>query len=718
MNKRLSLKILGLIFAFLISVFLSSLITFCLMQIFLKQPEEILNINVFEVLETVKSSKESIQIFVLTIISFMLFATVSIFKFFRTKNYHSKTYKVTDNIEIPLPVGGKQTQHGSVWWLNKKNFKKTFGTNTIDTENPTIQELLSKSDDDREVLIKSDNDESVKVSLDVESLPEELRKPIFKKGGLVVGKKDRTIFKPYIKNIKIPKTTKHLKIPSIKARKVEDIYFIDDDLHSLTIGATRSGKTRSLVLQSINNTALAGENMIISDPKGELFEYTCVELKRLGYNVLTLDFKTPLKSSKYNFLQPVIEAIKQKNTPKAENYASDIVQSLVGDVKGNGEAIWNNGEKAVIRATIMAVVMENIDNPKLQNLPNVYHFIAEMCKEQEDKTTLIDTYLDFLKEVDKTHPAIASFAPAQMAASKTRASFYTSALSTLNIFMDSYVASMISENEIDINKFNEEKTALFMILPDEKTTFYGLCSLFVNQVYTKLVEMADEKGGRLKIRTNFILDEFGNFSAIPNFGGFLTVGGGRGIRFNLFVQSFSQLNEKYGDNTAQNILDNCYVWNYLKTSNETTAEKISKKIGTYTTTSWSESSDKKSDNGGSNSMNLISRALLTPDEILRLQRPYLLVMCSGTEPAITNAPDLSKWTFNKLLGLGDKNWNIKVRQKREDAREIKEISPLELWDIDKQTMELKQKKKEQELEERRLNFMKRQGAIEYPKGNL
>lgn len=182
------------------------------------------------------------------------------------------------------------------------------------------------------------------------------------------------------------------------------------------------------------------------------------------------------------------------------------------------------------------------------------------------------------------------------------------------------------------------------------------------------------------------------------------------------MQSFSQLNEKYGDNTAQNILDNCYVWNYLKTSNETTAEKISKKIGTYTTTSWSESSDKKSDNGGSNSMNLISRALLTPDEILRLQRPFLLVMCSGTEPAITNAPDLSRWNFNKLLGLGDKNWNILIRQKREDARNLREITPLELWDIDKQTMELKQRKKEKELEERRMNFMKRQSGIEYPKG--
>jgi len=147
-------------------------------------------------------------------------------------------------------------------------------------------------------------------------------------------------------------------------------------------------------------------------------------------------------------------------------------------------------------------------------------------------------------------------------------------------------------------------------------------------------------------------------------------------------------------------------------------KKFQRRYGTYTTTSWSESSDKKSDNGGSNSMNLISRALLTPDEILRLQRPYLLVMASGTEPAITNSPDLSKWLFNRLLGLGDKNWNIKVRQMREDTREIKEISPLQLWDIDKQTMKLKQMKKEKELEERRLNFMKRQGGIDYPKGNL
>ena len=208
---------------------------------------------------------------------------------------------------------------------------------------------------------------------------------------------------------------------------------------------------------------------------------------------------------------------------------------------------------------------------------------------------------------------------------------------------------------------------------------------------------------------------FGNFSAIPNFGGFLTVGGGRGIRFNLFVQSFSQLNEKYGDNTAQNILDNCYVWNYLKTSNEVTAEKISKKLGTYTTSSWSESN---SSSGGavnkSKSMNLTQRALLTTDEILRIERPYLLVMCSGLSPAMTNSPDLSKWYFNSILGLGNKSWNTKVREYRENHRFTRRITPLKLWDIAEKTKMAKktlQDEKLQDEKDRRMREVNIEGKL-------
>ncbi|MBP3595904.1 MAG: type IV secretory system conjugative DNA transfer family protein [Clostridia bacterium] len=170
-----------------------------------------------------------------------------------------------------------------------------------------------------------------------------------------------------------------------------------------------------------------------------------------------------------------------------------------------------------------------------------------------------------------------------------------------------------------------------------------------------------------------------------------------------------------GDNTAQNILDNCYVWNYLKTSNEVTAEKISKKLGSYTTSSWSESN---SSSGGavnkSNSMNLTQRPLLTTDEVLRIERPYLLVMCSGLSPAMTYSPDLSKWKFNEILGLGNKSWNTKVREYRETHRNIRKITPLKLWNIADQTKEFKkvlQKKQLMEEKARRMKNINLEGKL-------
>lgn len=162
-------------------------------------------------------------------------------------------------------------------------------------------------------------------------------------------------------------------------------------------------------------------------------------------------------------------------------------------------------------------------------------------------------------------------------------------------------------------------------------------------------------------------------------------------------------------------MDNCYVWNYLKTSNETTAEKISKKLGTYTCSSWSESN---SSSGGavnkSNSMNLTQRSLLTTDEILRIERPSLLVMCSGLSPAITYSPDLSKWKYNSILGLGNKTWNIKVREYRENNRAIRKIMPLQLWNIAEQTKEFKKILKQKQLaeeKEKRLKSINLEGKL-------
>ena len=464
-----------------------------------------------------------------------------------------------------------------------------------------------------------------------------------------------------------------------KKKKTEDIYYIDDNVHSLVVGATRSGKTRSVVLQTIGNLGLAGESIIISDPKAEIFHYTSDFLKNLGYDIITLDFKNPSKSTRYNYLQPVIDAVNNNDFRKAEEYAWDITQGLVGEDNSRMEKIWRDGEMAVIAGAIISVVFDNKEHPEYQNLTNVYSFISEMCKTVGQQMP-INKYIESLPP---EHPASTIFGIARIAPEKTRGSFFTSALITLRLFTSKSIYGMTCKSDFSLKQSGERKTATYIILPDEKTTYYPLASLFVYQNYVSLVESADERGGELKTRVNYILDEFGNFTTIPAFSNMLTVAGGRRIRFNLFLQSFSQLENKYGREIAENIRDNCQTWIYLKTASNETASIISKKLGCYTTSSYSRSSSYSKYQNGSNSesVNLISRSLLTEDEILRIERPYVLIIQTGLFPIITKLPDLSKWKFNSLFGMGNQEHNRVLRLKRESKRPVKETEEMKLWGI-------------------------------------
>jgi type IV secretion system protein VirD4 len=460
----------------------------------------------------------------------------------------------------------------------------------------------------------------------------------------------------------------------------EGIYYLADDVHSLTIGATRSGKSRCIVLQSIAHTALTGESMVVNDPKGELAAYCTPYLKRLDYEVIRLDFKNPLKSDRYNFLQPVIDAVNLGDNAKAVDLVWDITSSLVpADEKG--ERIWNDGQASVIAGAIMSVVFDNRDNPQYQNLTNVYHFILNMCR-TEGTDMLINKYI---KDIKDNHPAKGLFGIAQIAPSRTRGSFFTSALTTLRLFTNENIYSQTCASDFILADTGSKKRVIFIILPDEKVTFYSLASLFVYQHYVALTGAADERGGRLKIRVNFLLDEFGNFTEIPAFPNLLTVGGGRGCRFNLFVQSISQIEHKYGREQAETITDNCHCWIYLKTANVETATQIAKRLGQYTASSYSKSSSYNSSGTSagnvSNSMNLIARSLLTEDEILRIERPYALVMLAGQYPAIMRLPDLSEQRFNLVFGMGDHEHNRKLREIRERSREVRTPAAIELWGI-------------------------------------
>lgn len=238
-------------------------------------PEEILNLDIQIIINNVLNNSFVMQMFWIILLCFMIFFLATKFKtFFGLKDYKSNIYKVTDDIEIPMRVGEKQTQQGSSWWLSSKQFPKVFNVNTVDPANPVIKELLYNADNETKVIKKIDvptdedgkaiinelkeNIENEYSNLEKRKIPLDKTR-IFKKGGIVLGKKERTIIK----------FTK--KFPYIKARKVEDIYFVGDNVHTLTVGATRSGKTRCEVIESIMNCGLAGESMVISDPKRRTF---------------------------------------------------------------------------------------------------------------------------------------------------------------------------------------------------------------------------------------------------------------------------------------------------------------------------------------------------------------------------------------------------------------------------------------------------------------
>ena len=543
------------------------------------------------------------------------------------RTYQTDTYKVTDNISVPVPSG--QGQHGTAWFMSNKEKHSMYHFVEISQSNAVIKSLMEQGRKRFEA-----------VENGVPFSPEIIDTSGLSIDGGIAVSYERSKFR-------------------------ESVACITDDVHILIIGATRSGKTRCLVIQSICALALAAEGMVVNDPKGELYHYTHSFLESMGYMVQVVDFNNPKKSCRYNPLQMIIDAVNENRIDDAQTYTWDFVTFLV-EKNDHSEPIWSNGEMSVIAAAVMCVVYDNRDRPEYQNLTNVYNFIANMCK-TVNKVLPIDAYMDKLPD---SHPAKKLMAIAKLAPDKMGGSFYTAALTTLRLFITNDIYSMTRESEFSLADVGvKPKQALFFILPDQKTTFYPIVTLLVSQQYELLVTYAKKCGNRLPHRVNYILDEFGNFVAIDKFQTKMTVAGGYGVRWNLFIQDFNQLIDVYGQEVAKIIQGNCHYWIYLHSQDNSTNEEISKNMGKYTTTTYSlgGSTQKYSAPSSSTNIQLSERSLLNPDEVAKIKRPYQIVL-SPDPPAVMYSPDISQWTFNAMLGMGDKAHNTRLIELDENAR--------------------------------------------------
>lgn len=595
-------------------------------------------------------------------------------------------YAIKDDIDEVVKFASNKFNAGQMKQLrlaykDKNNGKIKNGKN-IDKYllNPNLKEELMK--EIREALIENRNvvgyvDEDIPVDLikkikgietkkkEVEQIKEVM--PLFKKAGLVLGKQNLSNGK-------------------------ERIYTVDE-AHSLIIGETGSGKTRSMVLQTITTLALASENMIITDIKGELNEYTEPFLKSLGYEVICINFRQPLKSHKINFLQPIIDAINNDDIGSAIDFTWDIVGGLVGE-NNKGEPIWTNGEAAVIAGAIMSVVYDNRHKPYLQNFANVYHFISTMNEshtiviDEQGNTKTIVPIDEYVKELEDTHPAKGLFSITKVAPSRTKGSFFTSALTTLRLFTAQNLADMTSESNFRLEDVGTRKMAVFIILPEDTKTYNTIASIYMGFQYQALSKVSDKMGGRLKRKCSYILDEFGNFPAIPNFLQIITIARSKGIRINIFLQNITQLEKSYEKDGANTILNNCKVWVYISSNDAETLKLLSERLSTYTVASYSVSNNTEmhKTSNSSYSIQLSSRNLLNVNELSQFSNNYFLVF-SKINPAIMKSYDFSEWSYRKLLNLGTREKDIKVRYLRGNNKKERILTNQEYWNLADEILE-------------------------------
>ena len=391
--KKIIFRVLIIAVAVSILLYISSFAAIFLDSV-LKDPEHIRFLTNPFVMKQYTLNHEQVKMFTLFFFIILILGIITL-SVSNTSAFKVDTIEITPQIHTPAPSG--HGQHGTAKWLNKKDFDKVFDSVIIDSK---------------------------KLMEGKEHIPA---------GGLVIGKED-------IKK-------------SFFSRKIkEKIYLITKDLHALIIGATRSGKTRNVVIETITMLILAGENVFIPDLKGEIRDYTEDIAKRCGYETICINFINPYESDRKNFLEPIVQALRRKDISRAIEETWSLVSQLVGEPPENGEKLWNNGEAATLAASIMAVCYDNQDHPEYQNLTNVFYFITEMCSDYRGALPL-QFYIDSLPE---DHPAKILLAATKVAAMRTRSSFYVSAIMTLKLLTIPAINQMTNASDFDIEKLIEE----------------------------------------------------------------------------------------------------------------------------------------------------------------------------------------------------------------------------------------------------------------------
>ena len=442
----------------------------------------------------------------------------------------------------------------------------------------------------------------------------------------------------------------------------------DGDVHTLMIGAAGVGKTAYFLYPNIELACASGMSFISTDTKGDVARnYGTIASQYYGYNVSVLDLRNPTRSDENNILHLVnkyMDLYLQDKTDlsskaKAEKYAKITAKTIIniggGDSSNYGQNAFFYDAAEGLLASVILLLAEFGDKNE-RHIVSVFKLIQNLlAKYQPDPKVKPKMY--FSKLMDKLpseHKAKWLAGAALNASDQSMLSVMSTALSRLNSFLDSELEQMLCfGTAIDAEKFCNERSAIFIVLPEEDTSKYFMVSLLIQQLYREILVLADENGGKLKNRVMFYCDEFGTFPKIEGAESMFSAGRSRKISIVAIIQSFAQLEQNYGKQGMEIITDNTQLTVFGGFApNSQSAEVLSKALGEQTVLSGSISNGRDR----SQSLQMIGRPLMTVDELKSMPKGQFIVMKTGTHPMISKLKLFFKWgiKFEDEYRLPDK----------------------------------------------------------------
>ena len=429
-----------------------------------------------------------------------------------------------------------------------------------------------------------------------------------------------------------------------------------DDVHCLMIGASGVGKTAFFLYPNLEYACASGMSFFASDTKGDLARnYGAIARDCYGYQVAVVDLRNPTRSDGYNLLTLInhyMDVCRKEPTnlaarAKAEKYAKILSKTVInpdGENFAQNQYFYDAAE-GVLTAVILLLAEylppREIDGVlrERRHIVSVFKLVQELLAPSilPDKNEF-QLLMDRLPE---EHKAKWFSGSALTAAEQSMASVMSTVLSRLNTFLDSELEQVLCfDSTIDAESFAAKKSAIFLILPEEDQTKNFMAGLMIQTLSQELFSVADAHDGKLPNRVVFFCDELGTmpaFDILPLF----SAGRSRRLTLVPIIQSIAQIEKNYGKEGAEIIMDNVQDTIFGGFApNSQTAEVLSKALGSRTVMSGSISRGK---NDTSQSLQMIERPLMTPDELKSIPKGHFIVMKTGTHPMQTRLRLFLEW---------------------------------------------------------------------------